>query len=126
MARNQPNDFSDDDDPSYRESGLHSGSSTPSPATYSTSSPSTPAAQGTLGANGLSSSDMDLHGMGEGIGDASTQSSPYQGIEPSRPSPAQEAARAAQKTATKNRSSTSSSSDPSPISMAKKRRNQPG
>ena len=132
MARNQPDDFSDDfsdDDPGYRESGSHSGGDTPGPATYSTSSPSTPAAEGTLGANGLSSSDMDLHGMGEGIGDAATESSPYQGIDPARassakPTPAQEAARAAQTTAMKSRSSTGN--DPSPTSMAKKRRNQPG
>jgi len=122
MARNQPEDF-DHDESGYRESGSHSGAGAPSPAMYSTSSPSSPAERGSLGANGLSSADMDLQGMGETAlsGDASIGSSPYQGIEAPRPSPAQEAARASQKTATKSRGS----SDPSPISMAKKRGNQP-
>lgn len=97
MARNQPNDFSDDDTP------------------------------GSLGANGLTSADMDLTGMGERMtGDTSIEPNLSPSNRPPTPTPAQEAARAAQKTATKSRSSTRSSSDPSPISMAKKRRNQPG
>jgi hypothetical protein len=120
MARNQPDDFYDDDDPGYRESGTHSGSSTPSPSTYSTSTPSSPAAQGTLGANGLTSADMDLSGMGESaISDAGTDRRSI----PST-SPAQEAARAAQQSATHTKTRRSSDA-PSPTSMQKKRGNQP-
>lgn len=117
MARNHSEDF---DDP---ESGPHSGSTSPSPPTYSTSTPSSSAAQGTLGANGLTSADMDLSGMGESmISSSSSTSSP----EPSTaPSPAQEAARAAQRSATKTSLRKSSADAPSPTSMQKKRGNQP-
>lgn len=109
MARNQPDDFSDD--PGYSESGSHSGSGGSGPATYSTSSPSSPAAHGTLGANGLTSADMDLSGMGEGVN-----------ADP----PAQEAASAPQKSATRTSTRSGTSGDaPSPTSMAKKRSNQP-
>ncbi len=96
MARNQPDDYNDDD-PGYSESGTHSGGSMSSPSTYSTSSPSSPAAHGTLGANGLTSADMDLSGMGEPSSKPAVKTTPRSSDPPA----------------------------PSPTSMAKKRANQP-
>ncbi|WP_203926576.1 hypothetical protein [Virgisporangium ochraceum] len=138
MARNQPYDFTDDDDAggygshytsesgshTVSESGTHSGSSTSSPATYSTSTPSSPAAHGTLGANGLTSADMGLTGMGEDMR-ATPDDTGRSGTPPTSMSPAQEAAGAATKTAPKTSTKSSSSTGASPTSMAKKRGNQP-
>ena len=80
------------------------------------SSSSSSEAPGSLDANGLTSADMDPTGIDD---DLSPSGRPP-------PSSAREGARAAQKTVKSIRSSTDSSSDPSPISMAKKRRNQSG
>jgi hypothetical protein len=99
MARNQPDDFYDDEEPS-----IHGSSSSET--------------HGSLGANGLTSADMDLSGMGEGLMGSGRHMSPGSSMS---------AESAAPKSATSTKAPMRSGSEhhDSPTSMAKKKGNQP-